>query len=615
MSGDSIPTIAPGHWRLAGKRHGMAVVGVTFEGSRGAAEVPAQLVIWRRAIEECLFQESDGREFPVPLLLPAAEPDADGGDGLNFLAPQHIGDGVFDDERTPDDVLAVLRRIAIALDALHARHFVHGALGLPSLWWMSDGSLRFPDAGLAHVLDGLVDVPVAAGSYVAPEVWRRHGVLPASDQYSLAVIAYELFTGRQRLLVNEADGVQSIAPLALESMQRMYPGAPPQLNDVLLRALSVMPGARYASCVEFVEALEGHVTELISLPTAHRFKWRRSSGFSFRFLALALVAVFGVAVSIFAMYSTARPDPAARPSITIDVPAMQAAAGRIPLPQSSGRSRTDAASPTGGSSGGRASTGGRGGQAAGSSGARPPAATIGDESSALLNDARSAASTAVDRAQRGVTRSIQSAKQAVTGARLPNSPATAGAPGSSGADVIAVRTKATASAAPVVAGSRKAGAPSSPSGRASDPMPMSGAPVSGSRQGTSAVGALRSAAASSAQALERTASGATRTDAARTSAQSGGAAVGEAPAAATRSSTIESSSLPSAGAASAPPAVLWLTGGAGARFYVDGVLVRPILGRVRVSPGAHDVDIVIPNRAAVRRRVSVGAGDVLKVSP
>lgn len=303
---DLIPTLAPGQWRLSGRRNGMDLVRVTFAGAKDISSVRAQLATWQRAVEQCMATELAGNPTPVPLLLPRIVRHETGGPAeLRFTAPEHIGRDVLKETRSTDDVLTLLKKVAAGLDALHARHFIHGGLGLPSLWWMRDGSVRFPDAGLAHVLDRLMAVPPEAGAYVAPEVWRGGGLMPASDQYALAVIAFELFTGRKRL-VRDSEGMMSVAPLTLERGEALYPGARPEMSEVLHRALSATPTARYPSCGEFIAALEGQAIMVQSLPTMHRETLRKNSGFAPRVAALALVALGAVGATTYALQRSIR---------------------------------------------------------------------------------------------------------------------------------------------------------------------------------------------------------------------------------------------------------------------------------------------------------------------
>lgn len=80
---------------------------------------------------------------------------------------------------------------------------------------------------------------------------------PASDRYSLAVVAYELLTGSRPF------GGASFAEQALQQAEHepdppsaRSPGLPPAVDAVILKGLSKDPGARWESAGAFVSALE-----------------------------------------------------------------------------------------------------------------------------------------------------------------------------------------------------------------------------------------------------------------------------------------------------------------------------------------------------------------------
>src|SRR5579885_1144371 len=88
---------------------------------------------------------------------------------------------------------------------------------------------------------------------MAPEQWSGEPVF-ASDQYALAVMAYELlvgrppFTGSMEQLMYRHFSVQPPAP------STFYPRLPAALDSVLLRALAKKPEERYPSIVDFASA-------------------------------------------------------------------------------------------------------------------------------------------------------------------------------------------------------------------------------------------------------------------------------------------------------------------------------------------------------------------------
>lgn len=93
-------------------------------------------------------------------------------------------------------------------------------------------------------------------AYAAPEQLGGEVVGPAADQYSLAVVAYELLTGRRPF---EAPEPLALAQLVLKGGMALAStvrrDVPPGVDAVLGRAMARTPGERWPSVTAFVDAL------------------------------------------------------------------------------------------------------------------------------------------------------------------------------------------------------------------------------------------------------------------------------------------------------------------------------------------------------------------------
>lgn len=90
-------------------------------------------------------------------------------------------------------------------------------------------------------------------AYVAPERWLG-ATLPASDQYALAALTYELLAGRPPFQGSSEHTMR----LLHTTMQPQPPGTynptlPPWVNLILLRALAKKPQERFASITAFTQ--------------------------------------------------------------------------------------------------------------------------------------------------------------------------------------------------------------------------------------------------------------------------------------------------------------------------------------------------------------------------
>ena len=90
--------------------------------------------------------------------------------------------------------------------------------------------------------------------YFSPEQWRGIKPTTASDQYTLAVLAYEMLSGRRPF---KGDDPEALKKAVLEGVPKEIKGVPRFMNAALLKALSTKPSDRYASCSEFARAFAG----------------------------------------------------------------------------------------------------------------------------------------------------------------------------------------------------------------------------------------------------------------------------------------------------------------------------------------------------------------------
>jgi len=158
------------------------------------------------------------------------------------------------------DVSHVISQLAEAMQFAHDNHVLFQNVKLTNI--IIQGKAK--KMHQLHVL--LTDFPVvqdgtftvkspASFQYIAPEQWSGFS-LPASDQYGLAVIAYELLVGRPPFQGHSE-----------QIMKRMHMTMPPQpitifnpsispfINNVLLRALAKRPEERFSSIKAFADAL------------------------------------------------------------------------------------------------------------------------------------------------------------------------------------------------------------------------------------------------------------------------------------------------------------------------------------------------------------------------
>lgn len=166
---------------------------------------------------------------------------------------------------TPDALLPVSQVLDIAFKCCNALEYacrqglVHRDIKPANLMLSRGGDVKLTDFGAAlslrsdaTQLSGLIGSP----SYMSPEQVREQDLTHHSDMFSLAVVVYELLTGRRPF-----DGDTDFATLykigndAPTPPSLLRASLPALVDQILLRALAKQPAERFATWDEFGEAL------------------------------------------------------------------------------------------------------------------------------------------------------------------------------------------------------------------------------------------------------------------------------------------------------------------------------------------------------------------------
>jgi serine/threonine protein kinase len=152
------------------------------------------------------------------------------------------------------EAAAVVRQIANALDYVHTLGATHGDPTPANIVFDAGGSAYIANFLLAGFLNATPKGIMGTAYYMAPERWHEQLPTPATDQYALGAIAYQVLTGIAAFQGN-AIATQHLTETP-RPPQVHRPEIPIAVNDVLLRALAKDPGARYPTIMDFARDFE-----------------------------------------------------------------------------------------------------------------------------------------------------------------------------------------------------------------------------------------------------------------------------------------------------------------------------------------------------------------------
>jgi serine/threonine-protein kinase len=248
-----------------------------------------------------------------------------------------------------ETALSWLGDAASALDAAHEAGIVHRDIKPANLLLDERDRLGIADFGIARVAyDEQVTQTgqvLGTASYLAPEQALGEPATAASDRYALAVVAFELLTGRKPY-PHEHFAAQARAHIEdpVPDAHEIDPSLPSAAADVLRRGMAKEPAERWPSAAAFVEALSAAVdgappsgpTEVTRPlgappPPAPRNKWP---------VVAALVALLFAAIGLAAVLSGGDENPSS------DEPTREQAANKPAKKKKARAERTPTATPT-----------------------------------------------------------------------------------------------------------------------------------------------------------------------------------------------------------------------------------------------------------------------------
>lgn len=177
----------------------------------------------------------------------------------------------------PERVLSIVSQTAAALHQAHQAGLVHRDIKPGNLLITPDGTVKITDFGIARVAD---QVPLTATGqvmgtvqYLAPEQASGKPASPATDIYSLGIVAYEALAGRRPF---RGESQVSIAMAHIKEAPPELPVTIPEpVRQLVMSCLAKKPEARPANADDLAKAARalarGDIEEgLALLPDPHQ---------------------------------------------------------------------------------------------------------------------------------------------------------------------------------------------------------------------------------------------------------------------------------------------------------------------------------------------------------
>jgi len=176
---------------------------------------------------------------------------------------------------SPQDVGFIVQQAASALQYAHNHQVVHqdvkpsnflirgseDASGRPDLM-LADFGVAKSTSATASMSQSVRGTP----AYMAPEQWEGTPV-PATDQYALAIMAYDLLTGHPPFQGGLGQVMYQHIHVTPQPPGKLNPRVPADVDTVILHALAKKPEKRFASISAFARAFQQALPVDSSSPT------------------------------------------------------------------------------------------------------------------------------------------------------------------------------------------------------------------------------------------------------------------------------------------------------------------------------------------------------------
>lgn len=207
----------------------------------------------------------------------------------------------------PDEAVAIVSQLGSALDATHRAGLVHLDVKPANVIVNDAGDVKLTDFGIARAArDSDERELVGTARYIAPERIEGRPVTPRSDVYGLALVAYELLTGRPAFAgVENEDLLRDRLAGGAPHIRGVDPSLSTAADAVIARGLARDPERRFPTAGGFALALADAVADPVTrVLRPLRAPHRAPRVDSLLALGLVLLVLLGVVV-FFARFPSA----------------------------------------------------------------------------------------------------------------------------------------------------------------------------------------------------------------------------------------------------------------------------------------------------------------------
>jgi serine/threonine protein kinase len=157
-----------------------------------------------------------------------------------------------------DKAIQIARQLCAGLAAAHDKGVLHRDLKPANIMLDGRGQVRITDFGISGRVDGAPEAAAGTPAYMAPEQFTKGEATVRSDIYSLGLVLYEIFTGRQAFTAHSMPEYARMHRLTSPTHPSTFiEDMDPIAERAILRCLEKDPSKRPGSALAVAAALPG----------------------------------------------------------------------------------------------------------------------------------------------------------------------------------------------------------------------------------------------------------------------------------------------------------------------------------------------------------------------